>query len=123
MTKSLSVKCPWFLKIGMNSWIGEDVWIDNFALVEIGSNTCISQGAYFCTGNHDWRKPNFPISVKPIKIGDSCWVAAKSILCPGSILKSGSIICIGSVWSGESEEGMIYFTKSERNKKLRSSNV
>ena len=30
---------------GDDSWIGEDVWIDNLATFTIGANCCISQGA------------------------------------------------------------------------------
>jgi len=26
---NVSIKYPWFLSIGDNCWIGEDVWIDN----------------------------------------------------------------------------------------------
>src|ERR1022692_447712 len=31
------IKYPWLLSVGDYSWIGEDVWIDNLAKVEIGS--------------------------------------------------------------------------------------
>src|SRR5262249_42902381 len=46
------IKFPWRLEIGDDTWIGESVWIDNLAKVEIGSHCCISQGAYICTGSH-----------------------------------------------------------------------
>ena len=48
------IKFPWRLEIGDDSWVGEDVWIDNLAPVQIGANCCISQGVYICTGSHDW---------------------------------------------------------------------
>src|SRR5690349_4519051 len=47
------VKHPWRLTIGDNVWLGERAWIDNLVEVTIGSNACVSQGAYLCTGNHD----------------------------------------------------------------------
>ena len=53
---NIRVKFPWRLRIDDNSWVGQDVWIDNLAQVDIGSDTCISQGAYLCTGSHDWSK-------------------------------------------------------------------
>src|ERR1035438_2047727 len=31
----IRVKYPWLLYVGANSWIGEDVWIDNLAQVRI----------------------------------------------------------------------------------------
>jgi len=51
------IKNPWLLKAGRNCWFGEDCWIDNLAPVALGDNVCISQGAYLCTGNHDWSDP------------------------------------------------------------------
>ena len=44
--------------------------IDNLTTVRIGSNCCLSQGAYFCTGNHDWSDPKFGLIVKSITLGD-----------------------------------------------------
>ena len=91
------VKYPWRLEIGENSWIGEDSWIDCLALVSIGSNVCLSQGCYLCTGNHDWSDPSFGLIVKPIHIGESSWVGAKSLVCPGVVLGPGSVLSAGSV--------------------------
>ena len=62
------VKFPWYLLIGDHCWIGEDVWIDNLARVTIASHVCVSQGAYLCTGNHDWSTANMRLFTKPIDI-------------------------------------------------------
>lgn len=91
------VKFPWYLSVGDYSWIGEDVWIDNLALVSIGRNVCISQGAYLCTGNHDWKSWNMRLFRRPIILQDGCWVGAQSRLCPGVTLGLGSIAAVGSV--------------------------
>jgi putative colanic acid biosynthesis acetyltransferase WcaF len=37
---NVSIKYPWFLSIGNNCWIGEDVWIDNLTQVTLGNNVC-----------------------------------------------------------------------------------
>lgn len=91
------VKYPWLLEIGDYSWIGEDTWIDNLATVRIGSHVCVSQGAYLCTGNHDWTDPKFGLIVQPIALHDCSWIGAKSILCPGVILGKGAVAAAGSV--------------------------
>lgn len=91
------VKYPWLLSVGLNSWIGEDCWIDNLAPVSIGKNVCVSQGAYFCTGNHDWSDPAFGLMVKPITLRDGSWVAAKAVLCPGVVIGECSVVGAGSV--------------------------
>jgi putative colanic acid biosynthesis acetyltransferase WcaF len=91
------VKHPWLLEIGDYSWIGEDAWIDNLAPVTIGRNACISQGAYLCTGNHDWSDPAFGLIVKPIGVEDGAWVGAKSVIAPGVVVGAYAVICAGSV--------------------------
>ena len=94
------VKYPWLLSVGRHSWIGENCWIDNVAPVEIGNNVCISQGAYLCTGNHDWSDPRFGLSVKAIKLGDGSWVGARALICPGVALGECAVAAAGSVVTG-----------------------
>ncbi len=91
------IKFPWRLEIGDDSWIGEDVWIDNLAPVHIGANCCISQGVYICTGSHDWATPTFDLIVKPVNIDDGAWAGSRSIIGPGVSMGEGAILSLGSV--------------------------
>jgi putative colanic acid biosynthesis acetyltransferase WcaF len=93
----LRVKFPWRLTVGDFTWIGEDVWIDNLATVEIGANCCISQGTYLCTGSHDWSKPAFDLVTKSIMIRDGAWLAARSVVAPGVTVEEGAVLGLGSV--------------------------
>jgi putative colanic acid biosynthesis acetyltransferase WcaF len=93
----LKVKFPWYLSVGDHCWLGEDVWIDNLAEVTIGSHVCVSQGAYFCTGNHDWKTPNMKLFRKPLTIKDGTWIGAKAVLCPGVVVGPEAIVTVGSV--------------------------
>ena len=93
------VKYPWLLDVGSNSWIGEDCWIDNLAEVVIGSNACLSQGSYLCTGNHDWSDPSFSLIVKRIEIKDGAWVGARAMVCPGVTVEECSVVAAGSIVS------------------------
>lgn len=90
------VKYPWRLSVGANSWIGEDCWIDNLEQVTIGRNACLSQGAYVCTGNHDWSDPAFGLIVKPVLIRDCAWVGAKCFVGPGVEIGVGAVLTAGS---------------------------
>ena len=94
------VKFPWKLKVGDHSWIGESVWIDNLDQVTIGAHCCISQGAFFCTGNHRWDKETFDLVTRPIVIEDQCWVAAMVRLAPGTCMRKGSVLGMGLEASG-----------------------
>ena len=91
------VKYPWRLSLGENSWIGEDCWLDNLDQISIGSNVCISQGVYLCTGNHDWSDAAFGLVVKPITLRDGAWVGAKCIVGPGVELGECAVAAAGSV--------------------------
>src|ERR1035441_4189401 len=86
------VKNPWLLRIGLNCWIGEDCWIDNLVPVTLGDNVCISQGAYLCTGNHDWTDPAFGYRLAPIVLEEGSWVGARAFVGPGVTLGRSAIL-------------------------------
>ncbi|MER8798847.1 WcaF family extracellular polysaccharide biosynthesis acetyltransferase [Mesorhizobium sp. M0984] len=96
----VKIKFPWKLIIGQDCWLGEGVWIDNVEPVVIGSNTCISQGAYVCTGNHDWSALDFSLVAREVTIGSSVWIGAKAIVGPGSHIEDGVVLGMGSVATG-----------------------
>jgi putative colanic acid biosynthesis acetyltransferase WcaF len=104
----VTVKYPWFLELGDHVWLGEGVWIDNHTTVRLGSHVCISQGAYLFTGNHDWNDPLFRFFCQPIVLEDGVWVAAKAMICPGSVLARMSVIGAGVVWRGTTVPAAIH---------------
>ncbi|MDB5191411.1 MAG: wcaF [Segetibacter sp.] len=97
MKPSVNIKYPWKLELGDYCWIGEKVWIDNLAPVIIGNNVCISQGAMLLCGNHDFTKSTFDLLVKPITLEDGVWIGAKSMVCPGVLCATHSILTVQSV--------------------------
>jgi putative colanic acid biosynthesis acetyltransferase WcaF len=97
----LKVKFPWRLRLGDYVWLGEGVWIDNLATVDIGNNVCVSQGAYLCTGSHDWKSQRFDLITREIFIRNYAWVCAKTILAPGTKVGEGTVVSIGAVASGD----------------------
>ncbi len=103
----LHITDPRMLVVGNDCWFGEDLWIDNLAPVTIGDEVCLSQGAYLCTGNHNYRNHTFELRLGPITIEDCAWIAAKSILSPGTSIGEGSVVSIGSVVSGHIPAGLI----------------
>lgn len=105
---SVQIKYPWKLSVGDHSWIGEHVWIDNLAEVNIGAHCCISQGALILCGNHDYTKSAFDLIIHPIIIENGVWVGAKSIVAPGAHLESHCVLSAGSCASGKLEAYSIY---------------
>lgn len=93
----LRVKFPWYLEIGEHSWLGEDLWIDNLAYVKIEEHCCLSQGAYLCTGNHDWSSLTMRLTRRNITCKRGSWVGAKAIIGPGVVVGAGAVISTGAV--------------------------
>jgi putative colanic acid biosynthesis acetyltransferase WcaF len=102
------IKFPWRLNVGSNTWIGEGVWIDNLANIDVGQNVCISQSAYFCTGSHDWSLQTFDLITMKIQVKDMSWVAAQARIGPGVTVGCGSVVCFGSTLVSDSEPWSIY---------------
>lgn len=103
----LRVKFPWRLQLGEHCWLGEGVWLDNLAPIRIGDRVCISQGAYLCTGNHDFRSPAFSLRLASITIHADAWIAACTVLAPGTVIGPGAVVALGAVVSGEVPAGVV----------------
>ncbi|MBM5029291.1 colanic acid biosynthesis acetyltransferase WcaF [Vibrio parahaemolyticus] len=105
---SVNIKYPWKLIIGRNTWVGENVWIDNLAEVKIGDNCCLSQGCYLLTGNHDFTSSSFDLMISDINIHSESWVGARAVVCPGVKLYRAAILTVGSVATKNLDENGIY---------------
>ncbi len=117
----VNIKSPWFLTIGNDVWIGENVWIDNLISVSIASNCCLSQGAMLLTGNHDYRKSTFDLITKPIVLEEGVWIGAKAVVCPGVICRSHALLTVSSVATAHLDAYGIYQGNPAR--KVRERNI
>lgn len=104
----INIKYPWKLAIGDHSWIGERVWIDNLAFIDIGNHVCLSQGAILLTGNHDFTKVSFDLMVKKIILEDGVWIGAGALVCPGVTCASHAVLAAGSVATQDLSAYQIY---------------
>jgi putative colanic acid biosynthesis acetyltransferase WcaF len=102
------VKYPWRLRVGDNCWLGERCWIDNMEDVSIGRNVVISQGAYLCTGNHDWADPGMGLTPQPIVIDEGAWIGAFARVAPGTHVAQEGVLVLGAVLLTDSEPRGIY---------------
>lgn len=104
----VSIKYPWKLETGDHVWIGEKVWIDNLALVKLGSNSCVSQGALLLCGNHNYKRPTFDLIVGEITLEEGAWAGARTVVCGGVIMGSHSLLTVNSVAAASLEPYWIY---------------
>lgn len=103
------IRSPWLLKMGNYSSIGEEVWIENRGMVEIGDQCTISQRAMIMTGGHNYKSPSFSIIVMPLtKLEDGVWICSNAMVNGGITCKSHSILGIGAVAIKDLEAYTIY---------------
>jgi putative colanic acid biosynthesis acetyltransferase WcaF len=88
----VKIQWPWNLCIGNDSWVGTDADLYNLDRIVIGSDVCISQYVYLCTGSHDHRSPTFEFDNGPIAIDDGVWVCAGATVLRGVTIGANSVI-------------------------------
>jgi putative colanic acid biosynthesis acetyltransferase WcaF len=93
----VKITFPWKLAVGDHAWLGEECWLLNLEHIIIAGNTCISQRAFLCTGNHNYKSPTFDLTVKPIQIDDGAWIGAGAWVGPGVHVGSHAVLTAGSV--------------------------
>jgi putative colanic acid biosynthesis acetyltransferase WcaF len=116
---NVRIKYPWRFEVGDYCWIGQEVWIDNLANVVFGSNVCLSQRAYICTGGHDHRRRTFDLTALPVEVADGAWIGASSIVLGGINVGANAVIAAGSVVVSDVPLGTIMASVPARVMKLR----
>lgn len=105
----VKVKFPWLLKVGNNVSIGEDAWLDNMEQVTLGDRVVVSQGAYLCTGNHDWNSKDRRLTAQPITVEENTWIGASTRLGPGITIGRDCIVSLGATVVKDVEAGSLVF--------------
>jgi putative colanic acid biosynthesis acetyltransferase WcaF len=103
----LRVKAPWNLEVGDKCWFGVDVWIYNQALIRLGSNVCISQGAFLTAGSHE-MSTTMDLRVAPIIIEDGVWITSKCVVQMGVTIGRSAVVTPLSVVHRSLEPGGVY---------------
>ena len=103
----VNIHLPWKLQVGDFAWIGEEVFILNFEPVCIGAHCCISQRAFLCTGNHDYRQTDMPYRNRAITVEDGVWVGAQVFVAPDVTIGQDAVVTAGSVVIDDLPAGMV----------------
>ncbi|MBS8228121.1 WcaF family extracellular polysaccharide biosynthesis acetyltransferase [Vannielia litorea] len=94
---SARVTYPWKVTIGDHCWIGDRAELYSLETIKIGSDVCISQDAYICTGSHDMTRRDFAYDCHPVLFEDQCWIAAGAFVGPGVTVGEGAVLAARSV--------------------------
>lgn len=90
---------PWKIKIGDNSILHFDCFLDGRGSIEIGNNVDISFGVKIFTEQHLPDSDIYETIIKKVVVHDYVSIGAYSIILPGVIIGKGAIIAAGSVVS------------------------
>lgn len=102
--RTTEVDRPWNLSAGTLAMFGDNVLIQARAPVTIGDRAVLSQLSIVLTACRDPLLPDCPLKVAPVVLDNDCWVAADSLVLPGSIIHEGGVVGARSVVSGEIPE-------------------
>ena len=103
--KRIYIEPPFHCDYGYNIHLGEKVYFNvncvvlDAAKVTIGSNVFIGPGVHIYTATHPTNAVERQTVefVKPVSIGNDCWIGGNSVLCPGITIGDGVTIGAGSV--------------------------
>ena len=94
---SVQIWAPWNLVMAAHSCLAPNVNCYSMALIELAERVVVSQGAYLCSGSHDYTQEAFQLFAEPIFIGSDAWICAEAFLAPGVRIGEGAVVGARSV--------------------------
>ena len=90
------------IKIGSDSYIGPNSYLDGVGGIYIGSNVLISPNCKLISTQHNFQDPKVTINkqgreLSKVVIEDDVWIGANSVILPGITIHKGAVVGAGSV--------------------------
>ena len=99
------------LHVASEALLNHGVHIENTARVEIGARTALGIHTTVLTSNHELGTSHMRAGrwfQEPVTIGAGCWLGAKTLVLPGTVIEDGCLIAAGSVVRGLCEANGLY---------------
>jgi acetyltransferase-like isoleucine patch superfamily enzyme len=85
------------VSIGKGTVINWDCMLYTTGGIVIGENVSISAGVWLVTGSHEMNDPQFPVTYKPIMIGDNAWIGMRATILGGVTVGEGAVVMAGAM--------------------------
>jgi len=102
--KSVKINCPWNLSLGELAIVGDHAILDCRCPITLGARSVVSQLAVLTTRMRDPMAQGHPEISEPIRVEDDAWVAADTLVLPGSIVSEGTVVGARSLVEGTTTE-------------------
>jgi len=85
------------IEIGENTVIGDHVFLDGRAKINIGSNVDIASSVFVYNSEHDLESNEFTAREESVTIQDYVFIGPRTIILPGVTLGRGAVVAAGAV--------------------------
>lgn len=99
---------PWNLTLGERACLGDGAVAYCLDRIDIGAGATVAQGAYLCTGTHDFDQAHTPLKTAPIHVGAHAFIGLRAIVLPGISVGVGSVVGAGAVLTRDSVSWTVY---------------
>lgn len=114
--RGLGINIPEDYYEGGHGFISPSVVFDgnDFSLISIGKNTTISADVIFLTHDYSISKglkmigaENSGRFLRPISVGDNCFIGMRSMLLPGTTIGNNVVVGAGAIVKGNFSDGVV----------------
>ncbi len=98
---------PANIKIGQDTIIGDNIFLDGRDSLVIGNHVDIASGVMIYNSEHDINAEDFQATIAPVKIEDYVFIGPRAIILPGVNIGKGAVVAAGAVVTKDVPEFVI----------------
>jgi|SRR3989344_2962143 len=92
------------VKIGQDTVIGRNAFLDGRALINIGSHVDVASDVMVYNSEHDINSEDFHAILGSVEIGDYVFIGPRVIILPGVKIGKGAIVAAGAIVTKDIED-------------------